>query len=259
MTHRRYMRRSLALLPLTVLGLLTAVAMVLSLHTSPHVAYFNAPATGNPVVVSRFHDVERTTLNAPSFQARSGADVTNYQAPNRTQGVGGANQDIIIGHTAYLALSADGSNVTQWGEGPRLPLLNKIAGPLSVRYPLTNLLKLTSITQHGNVFTALQLVPAADVQPGLPGQTLLVFSVHTHDGHVTRIRAVFHGFLQTLANLPGGHVKSFTATKVSGGTVNYSEFGRVPPITTPQNNVTHLHPCPDGDILGHVGPHTCGL
>jgi hypothetical protein len=256
--HPSPMRRLLTLVPLVVLGGLTVAAALLSLHTAPRVAYFRPLTPGSVAVVSQFHSDVRTTLDAPNFQYQGDLGVINYQAPNRTQAVG-LDQDVIIGRTAYLALSENGSAVTKWGRGPLVRTLNSTEGPAKVLWSLKDLLRLTSVTRHAGVFTAFQVVPADEVEPGLAGQVLIVFTSHTSGGYITSVRTVFHGFLPTLANLRGGRIKYFTTTKLSGGIERYSKFGQIPPITAPRSNIIQLRPCPQKAVLLQSGPHACGL
>ena len=251
-------RRLMSFIPIGVLTCLTVAAMALSLNTTPRAAYFATPRPGKPAVVKELHTALLATLKAPSFQYRSGIDVTDYQAPDRTEGVGPLG-NIVIGHTAYLALSADGSTVTQWGEGPLVRAIDLIAGPASVRLSLKELLTQTSVTLHAGVFTAREVVPADEVEPELTGQVLVVTTVRVDNGYVVSVHPVVHGFIPSFVNLPGGRVKSITARSLSGQTETYSKFGRVPPISAPRRNVIRLHPCPDGDVMHVSGSHVCGL
>jgi hypothetical protein len=248
----------LSFVPLGVLACLTVAAMVLSLTTTPPAAYFAAPKPGKPAVVAQLHAALRADLSAPSFQYRSGVDVTDYQAPDRTQGIGPLGV-IVIGHTAFLALGADGNTVSQWGEGPLVPVLDQTEGPASVRMWLKDLLGQTSVTKREGVFTVREVVPAEEVDPLLTGQVLVLTTVQVRDEYVISIHPVFHAFLPSLANLPGGRVKSITVKRVSGQTETYSKFGNVPPITAPHGNVIRLHPCPDGAVMNLYGSHVCGL
>jgi len=85
------------------------VAALVSLDTSARVAYF-APLTPVPTSdVQQFFTIVAHTLAAFSVRYRSGVDVTDYQAPDRTLGIGFGEEDIIVGHTAYLALDATGA------------------------------------------------------------------------------------------------------------------------------------------------------
>jgi hypothetical protein len=240
----------MSFVPLGVLACLTVAAMVLSLNTSPRAAYFTSPEPGKPTVVKELHAALRATLSAPSFQSRSGGDAIDYQAPNRTKGIGPLG-DIVIGHTAFLALSADGGTVTQWGEGPLVPMLNQTDGPESVLLGLEDLLSQNSVTLHGDLFTVGEVVPAEEVDPLLTGQVLVVTTVKVHNGYVVSIHPVFHVLLL-------GRHRS-TVKKVSGQTVTYSEFGKVPSITAPRRNIIRLHPCPDGAVMNISGSHVCGL
>ena len=248
----------MSFVPLAVLACLTVAALVLSLHTTPRAAYFATPKPGKPAVVKELRVALRATLSARSFQYRSGVDVTDYQAPNRTHGIGQLG-NIVIGHTVYLALEADGNTVTQWGEGPMVRALNVNAGPTYVRSSLRNLLNQTSVTLNGGVFTISDVVPADEVEPELTGQVLVLTTVRMHNGFVVSIHSVFHGFLPSFANLPGGRIKSITATRLSGQSETYSKFGKVPSISAPHRHVIRLHPCPDGDFMNLSGSHVCGL
>lgn len=240
----------MSFVPLGVLACLTVAAMVLSLNTSPRAAYFSSPEPGIPTVVKELHAALRATLSAPSFQSRSGGDAIDYQAPDRTQGIGPLG-DIIIGHTAFLALSADDGTVTRWGEGPLVPMLNQTDGPQSVLLWLKDLLNQTSVTLHGRIFTVREVVAAEEVDPLLTGQVLIVTTVKVRNGYVVRIHPVFHVLL------PGRHES--TVKRVSGRTVTYSKFGDVPSITAPHGNIIRLHPCPDGSVMNVSGSHVCGL
>jgi hypothetical protein len=208
--------------------------------------------------VKELHAALRATLSAPSFQYQSGVDVTDYQAPNRTQGIGPLG-NVVIGRTVYLALEADGNTVTQWGEGPLVKALKYIAGPTYVRSSLEILMNQTSVTRQGGVFTVSDVVPADEVEPELTGQVLVVTTVKVQSGYVVSVHSVFHGYLPSFANLPGGRVKSITARRLSGQTEKYSKFGSVPAISAPRRNIIQLHPCPDGDVMNVSGSHVCGL
>ena len=251
-------RRLMSFVPLGVLACLTVAALILSLDTSPRAAYFATPKPGKPAVVKELHGALLATLSAPSFQFRFGVDVTDYQAPNRTQGIGPLG-DVIIGHTAYLALGADGNTVTQWGEGPLVPALNRTEGPESVLLWLKGLVGQNSVTLNGGIFNVREVVPAENVDPLLTGQVLVVTAVHVDSGYVVKVHSVFYGFLPSYANLPGGRIKSITARRLAGETVTYSKFGKVPSISAPRRNVIRLHPCPDGAVMSESGSHVCGL
>jgi hypothetical protein len=248
-------RRLMSFIPI---GVLTVAAMVLSLNTTPRAAYFATPRPGKPAVVKELREALLATLSAPSFQFRFGVDVTDYQAPNRTQGIGPLG-DIIIGHTAYLSLGADGNTVTQWGEGPLVPALNRTEGPESALSWLKDLMDQPSVTKNRGVFTVREVVPAENVDALLTGQVLVVTAVHVDNGHVVNVHSVFYGFLPSFKNLPGGRIRSITARRLAGETVTYSKFGNVPSISAPRRNVIRLHPCPDGAVMSESGSHVCGL
>ena len=251
-------RRLMSFVPLVVLACLTVATLILSLDTSPRAAYFATPKPGKPAVVKDFREALLATLKAPSFQFRFGVDVTDYQAPNRTRGIGPLG-DIVIGKTAYLSLGADGNTVTQWGEGPLVPVLNRTEGPESVLLWLKDLVGQPSVTLHGGVFTVREVVPAENVDALLTGQVLVATTVHVDNGYVVSVHSEFYGFLPTFKNLPGGRIKSITARRLAGETVTYSKFGEVPSISAPRRNVIRLHPCPDGAVMSESGSHVCGL
>ena len=244
-------RRLMSFVPLGVLACLTVAALILSLNTSPRAAYFATPNPGKPAVVKQLHAALRTTLSAPSFQYRSGVDITDYQAPNRTQGIGPLG-DIVIGHTAYVPLGAVGNTVTKWGAGPLVPVLKRLEGPESVLSFPKDLLHQTSVTLNEGVFTVREVVPSDELDALLTGQSLVVTKVRVHGGYVVSVHSVFY------VQLPGRHGRSWTK-KVFGPVETYSKFGNVRSINAPDTNVIRLHPCPDGAVMNVSGSHVCGL
>ena len=244
------------LFPFLLIGMLTIFAFsgaVVSLHTSPTIAYFSPQSAGNAVVVRKFHLDVLATLKSPSLEDRIGSAVLDYEAPNRVLSRGvrvvgsPLKMEIVIGPQYYIALDQYRGVVRQWGRGSLTTRLNDEIGPKAILGELKNLMSVTSVTASGSTFVAKEVVGANEVLPGTPGQSLVVVSANTHDGFVVSLRAIFYGIFRSPVFTHGG-LRARSLTLIHGVQSNFSKFGLVPSIPTPPETKTvNLIPCPKGE------------
>ena len=225
---------------------------VVSLQTSPVIAYFSPPPAGNAAVVRKFHQEILATLKAPSLEDRIGSVVLDYEAPNRVlfRGVrvvgSPLKMEIVIGRHYYIALNQNRGVVNQWGRGSLATRLNEEVGPKAILGELKNLMSVSSVVESGSTFVAKEVVNANEVLPGTPGQSLDVVSANAHDGYVVSLRVTSYGMFQSPVFTHGGE-RSRILTQIHGVQTSFSKFGQVPSISTPPETETvNLIPCPKG-------------
>jgi hypothetical protein len=256
------MRRLIPIFLISALSALSLVAILLSLHDSTPIAFFSHPTPGDPAAVRTFRDDVKATLNAPNFIFGGIGTLgpIEYQSPNRTKDLSKLATVIVIGRTSYQELSGYKNSVTQWGEGSLTSEINKLFGPVRVKFALREFLNLTSVRRVSGGFVAKQIVPAADISPGTPGQALIFWSVKTHGGFVTNYRGTAHGLLQSHVVVRKTHLEAVIVKSIHLEPGTYSKFGLVPQIVAPPKNKTvKLVPCKNGDTsdYGNAG-YTCG-
>jgi hypothetical protein len=226
---------------------------VISLHTSPAIAFYSQPPASNPAVVGKFHQDVFATLKSPSLEYRIGSAVLDYQAPNRVLSRGlpvvgsSLEMEIVIGPYYYIALNQNQDVVRQWGKGSLTTRLNDEIGPKAVLGELRNLMAFSSVIENGSTFVAKEVVDANEVLPGTPGQSLVVVTVNTHDGYVVSLRATYYGIFR-YPIFTHDDVRAQTLTLIHGVQGNFSRFGLVSPIShPPETKTVNLIPCPKGE------------
>lgn len=225
---------------------------VVSLQTSPDIAYFSPSPAGNAAVVRKFHQEVFATLKAPSLEDRIGSAVLDYEAPNRVLFRGvlvvgtSLKGEIVIGPHYYIALNQNRGVVSQWGRGSLTTRLSDEIGPNAILGELKKLMSISSVTASGSTFVAKEVVGANEVLPGTPGQSLVVVSANTHDGYVVSLRATSYGIFRSPVSTNHG-LTARTLTQIHGVQSNFSKIGLVPSIPTPPETKTvNLIPCPKG-------------
>ncbi len=231
------MRRLIPHFLLSVMTLLAAGAVVVSVHGGERVSYFASPPSGNPRVVSIFHTVIRRTLAEPSFRIDNAID---YQSPDRyrVRIAGPTPLSLIeIGHELYYPLQPPTS---KWGE---VALTSNVASNLRLNVTtavLTTLLHANSVVRDGdNNFTVTTVRNASSIDPLDPGQVEATMTVYVSDDLVTSIVTSLRGWM-TIAVTSGSPPRT-RSTRVSSfrpAVISYGDFGQVAPISAPPASQT---------------------
>ena len=238
------MRRIVPTLLLAALGALTLGAAALGVSSSPRYVYFATPSPGTPDVVSAFRGLVRHTLEQRSFTVHQNGATLVYQAPNRSEYVGGLSSTIVIGGTSYVALSSTKSRVDQWGEYHLTRNVEQSAGPRAAKSALVDFVTASSIVLRSGSYEVKEVVPIGEIEPDHAGQLLIEATVRPLDGRVATISVVAFGLEPKLT-----------------WTIRYSAYGSSPSIIAPPRNRTvRLIPCRDGatEESGPAG-YECGL
>jgi hypothetical protein len=254
------------MLVISVMAILSLVAVLVSLSDSTSIAFFSQPKPGSPNVVKNFHEDVKATLDASSFFLSGGGTLgpIEYQSPNRTKDLSTSDEVIVIGKTSYLELGKTGYGElsrAQWGEGPLTSELNNLFGPRSVKFVLQQLIRLKSVKRVAGGFVARQVVSAAHISPGAPGQALIFWSVGTRNGFVVGFNQTAHGIFPSYAFVKKTHRFSPVTVKVlRSEPVTYSSIGKIAKIVAPPKDKTvQLIPCKNGDTADYgIDGYVCG-
>ncbi|HEY1827827.1 MAG TPA: hypothetical protein VGF87_07390 [Acidimicrobiales bacterium] len=206
------------------------------------------------------------TLHARSFIVEQDGTVSWFQAPDRsrTSTTMAGVSDITIGSTMYSNNNIFGgvagdSETPSWSKVtypkddvpytlPRLELLS-----------LRQLLSVDSVERTRQGFVVNDVVPADEIEPGMPGQALFLLHVAISAGHVAAVTTSTYGRFPTthLIAEPSGfcHTKVCTAVVPfrvpTPQTVTFTAFDAAPPVDPPPASETQVQQCTFSGPKGH--------